>query len=96
LELKVMHDVIKNEVAAVPAKNPRFAALHRRYPTIAYLWARARRHAPRFAFEYMDGGAGADTGIARNWAALDSVELMPRYGVMSSLPPIGVELFGRR
>jgi L-lactate dehydrogenase (cytochrome) len=91
-----MHDVIKKEAATAPAKNPRFAALQRRFPTIAYLRAHARRHAPRFAFEYMDGGAGADTGIAHNWAALDAVELVPRYGVMPSLPPIGVELFGRR
>ena len=91
-----MHDVIKQAAPAVPAKNPRYAALHRRFPTIKYLREHARRHAPRFAFEYMDGGAGADTGIARNWAALDAVELVARYGVTTSLPPIDVELFGRR
>ncbi len=90
-----MHDVIKKTAAAAPAKNPRYAALHRRFPTIAYLRKHARGHAPRFAFEYMDGGAGADTGIARNWAALDAVELVARYGVTTSLPPIDVELFGR-
>jgi (S)-mandelate dehydrogenase len=71
-------------------------ARHRRFPTIAHLRQFARRHIPHFAFEYMDGGAGADTGIAHNWAALDAVELVPRYGVMPSLPPIDVELFGRR
>jgi L-lactate dehydrogenase (cytochrome) len=91
-----MHDLIKNMAAPAPVKNPRYVALQRRFPTIAYLRRRARRHAPHFAFEYMDGGAGADTGIARNWAALDAVELVPRYGVMPSLPPIEVELFGRR
>lgn len=91
-----MHDVIKKAAVSVPAKNPNFVALHRRFPTIAHLRAHARRHAPRFAFEYMDGGAGADTGIAHNWAALDAVELVPRYGVMTGLPPIDVELFGRR
>jgi len=91
-----MHDVIKKAEIDAPAKNPRFAALYRRYPTIHYLRARARRRGPRFAFEYMDGGAGADTGIAHNWAALDAVELVPRYGVTPRLPPIGVELFGRR
>ena len=37
-----------------------------------------------------------DTGIAHNWAALDAVELVPRYGVMPSLPPVDVELFGRK
>jgi (S)-mandelate dehydrogenase len=76
---------------------PRAAsALHRRFPTIAHMRQYARRHVPHFVFEYMDGGAGADTGIAHNWAALDAVELVPRYGVMPSLPPIDVELFGRR
>jgi (S)-mandelate dehydrogenase len=80
-----------------PSGNPRYAELHRRYPSIDYLRRRAHRHIPRFAFEYADGGAGlGDAGIRRNWAALDAVELVPRYGVMPSLPPCDVELFGRR
>src|SRR5712691_13551225 len=79
-----------------PADNPRFIKLHRRFPTIAYLRRHARRHVPSFAFEYLDGGAGADGGIARNWRALDAVELVPRYGVTTALPPVGIELFGRR
>src|SRR5215468_7972277 len=79
-----------------PADNPRFVKLHRRFPTVAYLRRHARRHVPRFAFEYMDGGAGTDGGIARNWSALDAVELVPRYGITSGLPPVEVELFGRR
>ena len=49
--------------------NPRYAALYRHYPTIAYLRRDARRHVPHFAFEYTDGGAGKDdAGIAHNWA----------------------------
>jgi len=79
-----------------PADNPRFVRLHRRFPTVAYLRRHASRHVPRFAFEYLDGGAGADGGIARNWQALDGVELVPRYGVTTVLPPVGVELFGKR
>jgi L-lactate dehydrogenase (cytochrome) len=75
---------------------PRDAVVHRRFPTIAYLRAGARRRIPKFAYEYSDGGAGADTGIARNWSALDAVELVPRYGVTTALPPIDVELLGRR
>src|SRR5580700_7663246 len=77
--------------------NPRYAELYRRYPTIDYLRRRARERLPHFAFEYSDGGSGKDdAGIKRNWAALDAVELVPRYGVMPSLPPCDVELFGRR
>lgn len=79
-----------------PTDNPRFAGLHRRFPTVPYLRRAARRRLPRFAFEYCDGGAGADGGIARNWGALDAVELVPRYGVTTALPPVDIELFGRR
>jgi L-lactate dehydrogenase (cytochrome) len=68
----------------------------RRFPTIHHLRRKARRRLPHFAFEYGDGGAGADTGIAHNWAALDAVELVARYGVMPALPAVDVELFGRR
>ena len=74
----------------------RKAGLFRRFPTIAHLRRHAPRHAPRFAFEYMDGGAGEDTCIKRNWAALDSVELVPRYGITTELPPVDIDLFGRR
>jgi L-lactate dehydrogenase (cytochrome) len=94
-----MHDVTAWSRAEAkpytPSDNPRFVALHRRFPTIAFLRRRARRHLPSFAFEYLDGGAGADGGIARNWRALDAVELVPRYGITTSLPPVDIELFGR-
>lgn len=97
-----MLDTVASVQPAVPAKpytpadNPRFVQLHRRFPSIGYLRRHARRHVPSFAFEYMDGGAGADGGIVRNWRALDAVELVPRYGVTTTLPPVDVELFGRR
>src|SRR5271156_2067830 len=78
------------------SRNPRFAQLHRHYPSIDYLRRRARGHIPHFAFEYADGGSGKDdAGIKRNWAALDAVEVVARYGVMPSLPPCDVTLFGR-
>ena len=76
------------------SERSRFSSLQHRFPTVAYLRRHARRHIPRFAFEYMDGGAGSDGGIARNWAALDAVELVPRYGITTVLPAIDVELFG--
>ena len=61
-------------------------------PTSAYLRARAPRNVPRFSFEYGDTGAGADVGIAHNWAAFDAIKIVPRYGVHPTLPPIDVEL----
>ncbi|HXL65048.1 MAG TPA: alpha-hydroxy acid oxidase [Xanthobacteraceae bacterium] len=80
-----------------PSGNSQYAQLHRRFPSTQYLRDGARRRIPHFAFEYADGGAGnGDKGIKRNWAAFDAVELAPRYGVMPSLPPTSVELFGRR
>jgi L-lactate dehydrogenase (cytochrome) len=68
--------------------------LVRAYPTAHYLRARAKRLMPRFAFEYMDGGAGADTGVQRNWAALDAVELAPRYARVARPPDCAKSLFG--
>jgi L-lactate dehydrogenase (cytochrome) len=79
-----------------PTDNLRFVQLRRRFPTVAYLRAHARRRLPRFAFEYMDGGAGSDGGIARNWRALDAIELMPRYGITTVLPPVDIGLLGKR
>ena len=79
-----------------PAKNANFLKYQRRFPTIQYLRRGAQRRLPHFAYEYGDGGAGADTCIKHNWAALDAVQLVPRYGVMPKLPPIDVTLFGRR
>ena len=77
--------------------SPRYSELRRHYPTIDYLRRAARRRLPHFAFEYGDGGSGQDdAGIRRNWAALDAVELVPRYGIVPSLPPCDIELFGRR
>jgi hypothetical protein len=49
-----MHDttaLARPATAYNPADNPRFSKLHRRFPTVAYLRRRARRHVPSFAFE---------------------------------------------
>ena len=81
--------------APIPSRN-RNTELYGRFRTIPAMRKAARKKLPYFAFEYLDGGAGVDTGIARNWRALDAVELMPRYGVTTELPPIETELFGRR
>ena len=95
-----MHDSTAVTKPAAPGLHARQPALRQRciagFPTVAYLRRHARKNLPRFAFEYCDGGAGADGGIARNWTALDAVELVPRYGVTTVLPPVDVEIFGRR
>ena len=82
-------------VDPVPRKPPSGFAL--RYPTIEDLRKRARRRVPRFAFEYVDGGAGeGETCMVRNAAALDAVELVPRYGIENYKANMEVKLFGRR
>ncbi len=86
---------------AVPMSRPapgmaRQAKLRRRFPTLFYLRESARRRIPKFGFEAADGGAGRDGGIARNAAALDAIELMPRYGIDKGVCAMETELFGRR
>ena len=92
-----MHDMTAR-VAAISGhkRGPNFLKHQRWYPTVYDLRRGAKGRLPHFAFEYGDGGAGDDTGIRRNWSALDAIEMVPRYGVMPELPPVGVELFGRK
>jgi L-lactate dehydrogenase (cytochrome) len=79
-----------------PVPDTRAMRLRRLYPTLADLRAGARRRIPSFAFDTADGGAGADGGLARNAAAFDGIELVPRYGVDRGFAATEVELFGRR
>lgn len=74
----------------------RLPLLRRRYPTIEDLEKRAARRIPRFAFEFLQGGAGDEGGLARNRAALRGIEIVPRYGVETQGVDPSVELFGRR
>ena len=88
-------DEMKARRAFLPTgQTPRFQEYLKHYPTSSYLRRHAPRKVPRFAFEYGDTGAGDDVGVRHNWEALDNVKIVPRYGVTSVLPPVGVELFG--
>jgi L-lactate dehydrogenase (cytochrome) len=51
--------------------------LDARYPALSDLAARAQRRIPRFVWEYLDSGTGAEATKARNRTALDKVGLMP-------------------
>ena len=70
--------------------------LRRRFPTIQSLRFRARRRVPRFAFDFVDGGANDEECARRNEAALSAVELLPRYCIDTKAVSTEVELFGRR
>ncbi|MDC7786742.1 alpha-hydroxy acid oxidase [Rhodoplanes sp. TEM] len=47
-------------------------------PSIPDLRRRARRRLPRFVFDFLDGGAGSEAGLARNAVAFDRVLFRPR------------------
>ena len=49
--------------------------LRRRYPNAFDLRKKARKRLPRFAFEYIDGGAGSDGNIQPFRAALDGIDV---------------------
>ncbi len=91
-----MHEMKGKRAAPPPiGELSGFAEHQRRFPTTAWLRRYAPTKVPLFAFEFGDTGAGNDVGIAHNWAALDAVQVIPRYGVIPTLPPVDVKLFGR-
>ena len=92
-----MHDMTAKPAMKSPVgPDLRYQKNHKRFPTTAWMRREAPRHVPRFAFEYGDTGAGNDIGITHNWDAFDAIKIVPRYGVTNTLPPVEVELFGRR
>src|SRR5512138_3668971 len=55
----------------------------------------ARRRIPRFAFDYLDGGAGHEIGLRRNVEAFDALKLMPRMLVNVDQIDTSTTFFGR-
>ncbi|UWQ31581.1 alpha-hydroxy-acid oxidizing protein [Leisingera sp. M527] len=51
--------------------------LHQRYPGLEDLKRRAKRRLPRFVWDYLDSGTGAEAARARNRTGLDRVGFMP-------------------
>lgn len=92
-----MDDVTAKE-KMLPAIQPHrnFAKWHKLFPTTAWLRRKAPKNVPLFAYEYGDTGAGNDVGIEHNWAAFDNIKIVPRYGVINTLPPVDCTLFGTR
>jgi len=72
------------------------ARLRSRFPTVPDLERRAAWRIPRFAFDFIQGGAGDESGLSRNRAALNSIEIVPRYGVDATRVDTSTELFGHR
>lgn len=55
----------------------------------------AQRRVPRFAFDFLDGGAGDESNLRRNSDAFAAVRLTPRYLVDVSSVATATEIFGR-
>lgn len=55
----------------------------------------ARRRLPWMVFDYIDGSAGAETGAARNRAALDAMTLRPRILRDVSERSLSTSVFGK-
>jgi (S)-mandelate dehydrogenase len=66
-----------------------------RFPTVEYLRRRARQRIPKFAYDFVAGGCGENLTVARNRAAFDAIEILPRYGFGAVAVKTQVELFGR-
>lgn len=57
---------------------------------------RAARRLPRMVFDYLEGGAESERGLARNRTALDGLAFVPRRLTDVSTRDLSVPLFGKR
>jgi L-lactate dehydrogenase (cytochrome) len=64
--------------------------------TIEAMRDAARRRLPRFAFDFVDGGSGAESALARNCAAFEAVRLLPRVLTGAVARDPSLELFGAK
>ena len=62
---------------------------------VAALRQRARRRLPRFAFDFIDGGALGESALARNARALDDIRLLPRVLTGATTRDLSVDLLGQ-
>jgi (S)-mandelate dehydrogenase len=56
----------------------------------------AKRHLPKIAFDFIEGGVDAEEGIARNEEMFKPRRLVPRYGIDVRTIDASVPLFGQR
>ena len=63
---------------------------------VSDLRVQAKRRLPKFVFDYLDGGAGSETGVRRNEQAFDALMLEPRALVNIESRDLSTNLFGRR
>lgn len=69
--------------------------LHARYPALSDLKARARRRLPRFVWEYLDSGTGAETARRTSAEAFRNIKLMPSVLHGEITPDTSATLLGQ-
>jgi (S)-mandelate dehydrogenase len=67
-----------------------------KFASVADFRPHAQRRLPKFAFDYLDGGAGSEAGIRRNQQALDDLQLIPRMLVNIEQRDLATTFFGRK
>jgi isopentenyl diphosphate isomerase/L-lactate dehydrogenase-like FMN-dependent dehydrogenase len=70
--------------------------MSRKLHSVDHFRTAAERRLPRFVFDYVDGGAGSESSVRRNVAALEEVRLTPRILNDCTTRDLSTELFGHR
>lgn len=65
------------------------------YPSIAHLKKKASKKIPRFAFEYLSGGANEEVNMARNKSDIQEVVLQAEYLKNLKKPDLTTTLFSK-
>ncbi|MEM7548583.1 MAG: alpha-hydroxy acid oxidase [Bacteroidota bacterium] len=66
----------------------------RDYPSVEDLKKKARKRMPKFAFEYLSGGANDEVNLKRNTTDIQQIELRPHYLRSYDRPNLATNLFG--
>ena len=69
-------------------------ALDHRFASISDLREQAKKRLPRFAFDYLQGGIGNETGLIRNRSCLDNVILKPKHILDGFEPDLKTRFLG--
>lgn len=72
----------------------RLARLRRIAPRLSDAERPARRRLPRFSYDFLQGGTDSETSRPRNAAALQAIEVVPRYGLDSGAPDSSARILG--
>ncbi|MBV6646008.1 MAG: alpha-hydroxy-acid oxidizing protein [Cyclobacteriaceae bacterium] len=70
--------------------------INSRYPSVQDLRKKASQRIPKFAFEYLIGGANEEYNLAKNKSDIQEVQLMPEYLKQYESASLQTEIFGQQ